>query len=285
MVMEIDDLICPRNMASTIRLMNMIMKRTPLSAAALVCVALCSTQAMAEEEVTIPSRDGVTISFVVNEPAQPAKAAVILFAGGSGKLKLWKGRGPRSKNFLIRSRTLFSDRGILTLTLDVPSDRRRKGLTDFRDSDDHRADISAVVRWLRGRTKAPVWLIGTSRGTVSLGHLAGKLPIDGAVFTASITDGGNRDRPTALDGDLEKIMVPVLLAHHKADGCYVTPAWGISKISDRLKKSPRVETILFSGGDPDQSDECKSLSKHGFIGIEEKVVERIVTWMTANGRR
>lgn len=285
MVMEIDDLICLRNMASTIRMMNRITKKTPLSAAALVCVALCSTQAMAEEEVTIPSRDGVTISFVVNEPAQQAKAAVILFAGGSGKLKLWKGRGARSKNFLTRSRTLFSDRGVLTITVDVPSDRRREGLNDFRGSDEHRADIAAVVRWARSRTKTPVWLIGTSRGTVSLGHLSGKLPIDGAVFTASVTEESGRRPATALDGDLEAIMAPVLLVHHKADDCSVTPVWGVSKIADRLKKSRKVETILFTGGDPERSSSCKALSKHGFIGIEEKVVDRIVTWMTANRRQ
>ena len=238
-----------------------------------------------DDEVTIHSREGVTISFIVNAPEGQPKAVAILFAGGSGKLKLWKGKGARSTNFLVRTRTLFAERGILTLTVDVPSDRRRKGLDDFRGSDGHRADIAAVMRWARSKTSAPVWLIGTSRGTVSLGHLSGKLPVDGAVFTASVTEESSRRPAMALDGDLEAITAPVLLVHHKADDCSVTPVWGVSKIADRLKKSSRVETILFTGGDPDRSDSCKALSKHGFIGIEDKVIDRIVGWMTANAPR
>ncbi|MBT5457691.1 MAG: alpha/beta hydrolase [Rhodospirillaceae bacterium] len=260
---------------------NLINKRIMSGVTALAfCVAFGPTLAAAEEEITINSRDGVTVTFVVNEPEGQAKAMAILFTGGSGKLKLWKGNGTKSTNFLVRTRTLFAERGVLTLTVDVPSDRRRKGLNNFRGSDEHRADISAVVRWARSKTNAPVWLIGTSRGTVSLGHLSGTLPIDGAVFTASVTEESGRRPAMALDGDLEAITAPVLLVHHKADDCKVTPVWGVSKIADRLKKSSKVETILFTGGDPDRSDSCKALSKHGFIGIENKVVDRIVRWMT-----
>ena len=235
-----------------------------------------------EKIVTIDSRASVTVGFVATQPAGSTKAAAILFAGGHGKLKLWKGRGPRSKNFLVRSRRLFADRGVLTVTIDVPSDRRKEGLDDFRGTDDHRKDVGAVVKWLRNRTKAPIWLIGTSRGTVSLSHLAGKLPIDGVVFTASVTEVSSRRTATALDGELENITVPTLLAHHKADDCVVTPAFGISSISDRLTKSPKVETKLFSGGTPSDERACGAISAHGFLGIEEKVVGAIVNWMTAN---
>lgn len=270
-------------MASIVHMTVVKRKRIPLSGIALsFCLALHSASAIADDEVTIDSRDGVTVSFIVNTPSQDTKAAAILFAGGAGKLKLWKGRGARSKNFLVRSRTLFSDRDVLTLTVDVPSDRRRDGLNNFRGSEEHRADIAAIVRWVRTKTKAPVWLIGTSRGTVSLSHLAGKLPIDGAVFTASVTEESGRRPATALDGDLESVTVPVLLVHHKADNCVVTPSWGVSKITDRLKKSAKVETVMFTGGDPDRSGPCKAQSKHGFIGIEEKVVDRIVLWMVNN---
>lgn len=264
---------------------NSIKERITFGATTIVYFALCANIALAEEEVTISSRQDVTISFVVNEPDEPTKAAAVLFAGGGGKLKLWKGRGATSNNFLVRSRTLFAERGVYTITVDVPSDRRRGGLNGFRDSEEHRADIAAVLRWVRNRTRSPIWLIGTSRGTVSLSHLAGKLPINGAVFTASVTEESSRRPATALDGDLEAITAPVLLVHHKADDCSVTPAWGTSKIADRLKRAAKVETILFSGGDPDQSEPCKARSKHGFIGIEENVIDRIVRWMFIHSAR
>ena len=81
---------------------------------------------------------------------------------------------------------------------------------------------------------------------------------------------------------MENITVPALLVHHKADNCMATPAFGVSSIADRLTKSPKVATLLFSGGTPPESKACRALSQHGFFGIEEKVVGAIVDWMTAN---
>lgn len=258
-----------------------------LAAAAAVLSALWSGAARAADEdiVTVDSRPGVTIGFAVTRPAGQATAAAILFTGGNGKLRLWRGRGPRSKNFLVRSRQLFAARGVLTVTIDVPSDRRREGLFNFRGTVDHRKDVEAVIRWVRNRTRAPVWLIGTSRGSTSLSHLAGKLPIDGVVFTSSVTEPGRRSRATALDGDLESIAVPALLVHHRDDSCVVTPVSGVPAIAGRLKKSPRVETRLFSGGTPSDKRACGPISAHGFLGIEEEVVEAIVDWMTGGTPR
>jgi dienelactone hydrolase len=235
--------------------------------------------------VAIDSRPGITLGLVATQPVGPPKAAAILFTGGHGKLKLWKGRGPRSKNFLVRSRQLFAERGLLTVTMDVPSDRRSDRLVGFRDTEEHRTDVAAVVKWLRSRTKAPIWLIGTSRGTVSLSHVASQLPIDGVVFTASVTEISNRRPATALDGKLEDITVPALLVHHRADDCVVTPAYGVSAIAKRLKQSPKVETKLFSGGTPSSERACGAISPHGFLGIEGKVVGTIVDWMLTNAPR
>jgi dienelactone hydrolase len=283
MVKEIDPMSYLRILTATVRMTMLMPKKvTPAVLMLTLCLVMALHPAAAEEEITIKSRDGVTVSFIVNEPDHRTKATAILFAGGNGKLKLWKGKGTRSNNFLVRSRTLFAARGILTLTVDVPSDRRRMGMNNFRDSEKHRADIAAIVRWVRKKTNAPVWLIGTSRGTVSLSHLAGKLPIDGVVYTASVTEESGRRPATALDGDLEAITTPVLLAHHNADGCTVTPVWGLLKITDRLKKAAKVEIKTYTGGDPDISGPCKAKSKHGFIGLEAKVVDDIVRWMLNN---
>jgi dienelactone hydrolase len=236
----------------------------------------------AETENTISTRDDVTVSFVVTETVGAVKSVAILFAGGTGKIKLWKGRGPRGKNFLVRSRNLFAQRGVLTITVDVASDRRRKGLIFWRDSDEYRQDIAAVIKWIKAKEKAPLWLIGTSRGSVSVAYLAGSLPVDGAVFTATVTEVSNAGKPTAHDADLRKIKVPSLIAHHKEDACSATPVDSLPAFAAALKNTPKVETILFDGGDPDISGPCKAQSAHGFLGIEDQVVGRIVDWMHAN---
>jgi hypothetical protein len=141
----------------------------------------------AETEKTIKTRDDITLSFVVTEPNGPTKSAAILFTGGTGKIKLWKGRGPRGKNFLVRSRNRFAKRGVLTVTVDVPSDRHRKGVVFWRDSDEHRQDIATLIKWTKIKTQAPLWLIGTSCGSASVAYLAGSLSIDGAVFIVTVT--------------------------------------------------------------------------------------------------
>jgi len=257
-----------------------------VAAAAIAGGLFAGTARAADEEILkIDSRPGVTVGIVVTQPPAPAKAAAILLIGGNGKLKLWKGEGLQSNNFLARSRGLFAARGVLTVVVDVPSDRRREGMDDFRGTDEHREDIAAVVKWLRGRTKVPLWLIGTSRGTVSLSHIAGKLPIDGVVYTSSVTKVSRRRPPTALDGAIESITVPTLLVHHEADDCVVTPASGVSSIADRLTKSPKVETRMFSGGTSSDKRACGAISAHGFLGIEDKVVGAIVDWMVANAPR
>tara|TARA_Y100001936_G_scaffold253749_1_gene320647 strand:+ start:14967 stop:15710 length:744 start_codon:yes stop_codon:yes gene_type:complete len=247
-----------------------------------LAIAILASPAQAETEETVSTRKGVTISFVVTEPKGPIKSAAILFTGGSGKVKLWKGRGARTNNFLVRSRALFANHGVFTITVDVPSDRRRKGLVYWRDTAEYRRDIAAVVKWVRSRTKAPLWLVGTSRGTVGVAYLAGTLKIDGAVFTATVTEVTRAEKPTAHDADLRKIVVPSLIVHHKEDGCRATPAESLPAFAAALKNALKVETILFDGGGPDISGPCKARSAHGFLGIEEQVVEKITNWMHTN---
>lgn len=97
--------------------------------------------------VDIPTRPGVTQRVLVVAATAP-KAAVILFAGGHGGLQLtpdgtfgW-GKG----NFLIRSRQLFADQGLLTVIVDAPSDRQSPPfLTGFRQTEQHVSDIKAVI--------------------------------------------------------------------------------------------------------------------------------------------
>src|SRR5450432_360348 len=154
---------------------------------------------IAEQAVDVPTRPGVTQRMLVLSPASP-KAAVVLFAGGHGGLQLgpdgsiqW-GRG----NFLVRSRQMFAEQGLMVVLLDAPSDRQEPPfLSRFRQRPEHAADVKAVIAWLRDSGKVPVWLVGTSRGTQSVGYVATELVgqdgPDGIVLTSSILrDKGDR---------------------------------------------------------------------------------------------
>ncbi len=237
-----------------------------------------------ERTVTIDTRPGISVGAVVVEPDDAPVAAVILFIGGHGKLRLWRRSRPlplNHGNFLVRTRRMFAGHGFLTIVVDAPSDQRRDGLVGFRHSIEHRQDIAAVIGWIRRTADVPVWLIGASRGTVSLGHLAAKLKIDGAVFTASVTESGGRRPATALDGRLEAVTAPVLIVHHDDDECYVTPGNNLHMIKDRLINSAAVKVMMFSGGRVEDQNGCKAMTYHGFLGIEDKVVAAIAGWIRA----
>ncbi len=83
------------------------------------------TGTAAEEVVTIPSRDGVTVPLILLGPRSGDPPAVILFAGGAGMLDLaeWDGKGDPTQNFLVRSRKLFAAQGFLVAVPDAPSAR------------------------------------------------------------------------------------------------------------------------------------------------------------------
>lgn len=233
----------------------------------------------------IPTRAGVTQRVLLLAPPRP-KAAVLLFAGGHGGLQLrpdgsfaW-GAG----NFLVRTRQRFVDQGLLVVLIDAPSDRQTEPfLNGFRQRPEHAADIKAVIAWLRARDGGlPVWLIGTSRGTQSVGYLATELQgsdaPDGIVLTSSIlVDRKGRAVPAM---PLAQIRIPVLVVHHEHDSCPLCPFAETASLMARLDNAPRKELIAFDGGQS-VGDPCEAFAHHGYNGIEPDVVRRIAEWVVA----
>ena len=84
-------------------------------------------------------------------------------------------RGRRLKttgNFLVRSAPLFARAGFVAVIADAPSDESG-GMDDhFRSSKAHHADIRGAVDFLVSEGVSRVFLVGTSRGTVSAAYLA-----------------------------------------------------------------------------------------------------------------
>lgn len=251
----------------------------------LLLAAASGAHAQSPQVVDVRSRPGVTQRILVITPEKPS-AAVILFAGGDGGLTLEAdGRIPKlSGNFLVRTRQLFADQGLTTVVIDAPSDRQSPPyLSGFRQTDEHVADVRAVIAWLRQQSKIPVWLIGTSRGTQSVGHIAIRLPLtdggpDGIVLTSTVlNDPRSRAVPEMA---LDRIRIPVLITHHREDSCRVCRFSDVPQLMERLTTLPRKELLVFAGG-INIGDPCEARAYHGYNGIEREVVQRVAAWITA----
>jgi pimeloyl-ACP methyl ester carboxylesterase len=264
----------------------------PRTVATIITAALLlagtSVRAFDEELLTIPTRPGVSQPFLLLKPDRPPVASVILLAGGNGNLKLanWAIGGGRQGNFLVRSRALFAERGFLAAVVDASSDRTADGLTGFRSTEAHAQDIAGVVAFLKQRADVPVWLVGTSMGTVSAANAAARIPqgVDGLVLTSSVTRASRRERESLKDVNLKVIALPTLFVHNKSDACRVTPYADIPAVMQELTRAPKVELLGFEGGDTPRSDPCEAMSYHGYLGLESAVVEAIAKWIKATSR-
>ncbi len=254
------------------------MRATLIVVCLLLALAPAAAPAQSTQVVDLPTRPGATQRILVIKPEKP-KAAVVLFAGGDGSIGIQPdGRISRGGNFLVRSRDLFAGLELLTIVIDAPSDHS----TVPRETADHVADIKAVIAWSRQQAPVPVWLVGTSRGTQSAAYVATQLPTaaggpDGIVLTATML---NDRRGTAVpDMALDRLRIPVLVAHHRHDACRYCLFSDMPRLMDRLTTPPRKELLVFEGGN-DVGDPCQARAYHGFNGIEREVVGRIAAWIS-----
>ena len=251
--------------------------------AILVLAALASACSAAEDLITIPTRSGVTLSYLLDQDkTKTPKVVVVSFVGSLGAIGLERRaqKGPvkfgPTANFLVRIRDQMTDADVADVIVDSPSDQLPGGMSDrFRLGSDHAADIRALIGDLRQRFPgAKVFLLGTSRGTISAAALGASLGdvVQGVVLSSTVT---NSDRAgTGLSAfDFGSIKVPVLLVHHRDDGCRSSPYYGAERLA---KKFPLISV---SGGDPPQSEPCEAMSQHGYLGREAPTAQAIRNWM------
>ena len=240
-----------------------------------------------EEVITLKTRKGIKQRFILSKSSNTPKGIVILFAGGNGKLFLHKDEEQwRVGNFLVRSRGIFASSDYVVATIDSPL-KRKNGMKDgFRTSSEHISDIKVVIKYLKNKyLNKKLYLIGTSRGTESVAYLAINIKndIDGIVLTASVTNSKKYKRgTTVVDMNLDEITVPTLIISHKNDGCKVTPPNQSPEIYNMLNEKITKELVYVSGGYEESSNLCKAKTHHGFLGIENNVVNLVTNFMNKN---
>ena len=231
-------------------------------------VLLLPLAATAQERIDVPVRPGVTEAVYFTPVAKPV-GTVVLFPGSAGVV------GASHNNFLLRVAGRFTDEGFNVAIVDTPSDQPAGLGLMFRASPEHGRDIGVIVAMLKARSPAPVWLIGTSRGSMSAANGAasvGPPAVAGIVLTSSVWRRGMPLIPA------ERIKVRVLIVHNRDDGCVEAPFDEVGSFRARLTAAPEVTFIPVSGGSS-RSASCEALSPHGYLGIENQVVGPIVAWM------
>lgn len=238
----------------------------------------------AEERMTLATRPGVTELVLITPPAAAPVASVILFTGGSGVLFARDGAGQlhlNGENFLIRSRAKFAAAGFLVAAVDAPSDQP-DGMAGFRGTQEHAQDIAVLIAYLRQRASVPVWLVGTSMGTISAANAAARLTrggADGLVLTSSIVVQTRSAAPIQTVVAVDQITLPTLFVHNRDDACPLCAFAFVAPVMARFTGAAKKELIAVSGGTTPQSAPCEALSRHGYIGIEDEVVGDVARWI------
>src|SRR5205814_8941906 len=98
---------------------------------------------------------------------------------------------------------------------------------DFRLGPDHATDIGAVAADLQKLVPdKPMFLVGTSRGTVTAAGLGARVgpEVAGVVLTSTLfTRAGSSPSKQGLSRfDFATIKVPLLFVHHVSDQCQYT---------------------------------------------------------------
>ena len=234
--------------------------------------------------VTLPN--GKYIRVLTERPSKrPIRAVLILLPGGDGRLKLKpNGRiGRLRNNFLVRSRSNFHDAGYATALVDAPSDRQKKPglLAGYRSSKIHAVrDIGTVLEALNATFGVPVFIVGTSRGSVSAANAARRAGQEfaGVALTASITVP-NRKGATLRSVMLSKISAPTLFVHHASDKCAVTPLHGARSSFEIMQNAGAQARWTTVTGGRTSFAPCKGKSHHGFWGSERQAVGHIKNWI------
>jgi hypothetical protein len=260
-----------------------ILTRLALTAAAAILLMVPASHATADTLIVdLPLEDGGAQRVFYDSPANP-RAALIMLPGGDGIVEIGNDGSIRrmGRNFLLRTLSLWQAQGFAVAVLSPPNGM---SLLGHRHTPAYAATIGQAVDFVRSRANIPIWLVGTSQGSIAAvgagARLGGK--VAGIVVTSSVT-GRSSSGETIFDGDPGLVAVPALIVANTGDACPGSPPGDAPKIAAALAHAPRKEVVYMQSiaieGAP-----CEAMSPHGYLGIEAATVERITQWIGAAAR-
>ena len=247
---------------------------------AFACTPLAAQEVGSGVVQRIATRDGVSVPIYAYW-RDAAVATVVLFSGGAGGYgKISDDGWPASANFLIRTGRHWASYPFNVVMVGRPSDGIDLALGGVRTGDAHAADNVAIFKAVKLRAPVPMWVIGTSMGTISATAAAirdGDELIAGLVLSSTIVAYKS---PGAVPTQaLEKIRVPTLVLHHENDACWACRPYEAKNIAGELKNAPVKKTVFVNGGTGASGNPCEALHHHGFVGMEKEAVDLIAAWI------
>ncbi len=176
-------------------------------------------------------------------------------------------------NFLIRARRFLVDENVASLIVDCHSESGDDCSSNYQASKQRQEDVDKLIAEVKNRNPSitDVWLVGTSKGTISSSFM----PVHntsgyaGAIHTASITDPYVRGSYRELGGfDYKKTTVQQFFVHHANDPCALTSYPSAKSIAEKYA----VPLITVFGGSGFQGGACEAFTEHGFRGKEKEVM-------------
>ena len=233
---------------------------------------------MADEDITIKTRPGVTVELARRDAKIPA-ALVLMLPGGQGHLNL-DGRGPTAQFY----RPLMAN-GLSVVIMDAPSNMSNGLSPRDCEKNEHLEDLKSVIAHLRKITSLPIWAWGISRGALSVGHVAVNeiAGVSGFVFLSSPVRLPSHAGVTGVaDMALDRIKPPVLAIGHEDDECRGTPPSGAGRIARGASNSKNARSKVISGGSTFGGHICGPETAHTFNGVENSVAREIAAFIRSN---
>ena len=139
--------------------------------------------------------------------------------------------------------------------------------------------IESAVRFYKGKTGLPVWLMGHSNGGISLTEFLkyarknNRMDLIGGMVASAVRNESYFDEPIAF---------PILFMHHKFDGCSVTTPSASFRNYEKVKtfSTSPVEFVTIQSGSAEPRDPCRS-GYHMYFGAGEEVANHLDEFMSS----
>lgn len=231
--------------------------------------------------IDMPLPNGADQRVLLSMPAQ-IRGMIVMLPGGAGDIGIAPdGTLRHGDNFVVRTSARWNAKGYGVLIPDALGSDNMRGR---RSSPGYARVIGDLVALAHRQTSGPVFLLGTSQGSIAAMNGASHATpgsIAGVVLTESVSVlGGSKE--TVFDANPSDVRVPALVVANSDDACNVAPPANAARIAAAMKRSPAVQVITILGGITRSDNPCGSLTPHGYYGIEDKVVGAIARWMDAH---